>query len=864
MWGEDMKFSICGRTSRSFLALLVSVASIGMIIPASAQGNGAKLDTQARFDSEIPVLVRARQIKSALQTDVLVQKKTTERGIVRARAIDLDFQVLQTVSATLAVAGGPQVIQIPFFEDTPLLAEITDIGATYSGGQAFTGHIPGVLHSTVVLVNNQGVVSINVSSPANKYAIHGSFETGYVASELRDLNLPDHVSPPRKINAAPLPEPLPRAVTVGDAIQTAADTGAVMDVMVVYTPVVRVNNGGTAQINANIDAQIVYTNQIYQNSGVVQRLRLVYRGEVAYAEVSIDTDLTRLQDPNDGFLDTVPVLRDIYKADFVSLWGNYPTTCGLGYEMQTENLNFAPNAYNAVNSPGCTGSGSATMAHELGHNMGLKHDNFVETVAISNVTPEAGGAAVDITYAHGYVDTVHRFRTVMAYDDQCLATAPGTPCTRIPNFSNPGILFNGFTTGNATLAHERQALNDTRETTANFRTGLPDAAFTGPGIVVFFPATYTVAESGGSVLLNVERHVGFMGAISVTYATVSGTATAGADFTVTTGTLNWASGDTSARTITVPILQDTILEGNESFTVTLSNPVGGVSIGALNGTTTAATVTITDDEPDNFPAGGVFPSGYSTPPASAASPWTVNLADGFQSPSSMQSAAVFGPGGSAFANSDLEYISTFPAGNMTFNYRVSSYSTGFGRLEFMIDGIVPAAFTPVGGETGWLAASVPLTAGTHRLTWRFKNSLTFPCANANPPPPGGGACADRAWIDNVTVPLIPTNSTTTLSSSRNPSVVGQAVTLTATVAGSSGIATGSVAFRDGGNLIVGCTSLPMVGGAAYCATSTLPKGARSITAQYSGNLAYSPSNSNTLVQNVQSSSVAPILYFLQD
>ena len=73
------------------------------------------------------------------------------------------------------------------------------------------------------------------------------------------------------------------------------------------------------------------------------------------------------------------------------------------------------------------------------------------------------------------------------------------------------------------------------------------------------------------------------------YATANGTATAGLDFTATTGTLSFGVGETS-KTIVVPILPDAVDELPETFTVTLSDPIGGATLGAIS----AATVTITD------------------------------------------------------------------------------------------------------------------------------------------------------------------------------------------------------------------------------------------------------------------------------
>ena len=61
--------------------------------------------------------------------------------------------------------------------------------------------------------------------------------------------------------------------------------------------------------------------------------------------------------------------------------------------------------------------------------------------------------------------------------------------------------------------------------------------------------------------------------VSVNYATANGTATAGEDYTATSGTLTFAGGETS-KTVSVPITDDTIDDDNETLTLTLSNASG--------------------------------------------------------------------------------------------------------------------------------------------------------------------------------------------------------------------------------------------------------------------------------------------------
>ena len=72
--------------------------------------------------------------------------------------------------------------------------------------------------------------------------------------------------------------------------------------------------------------------------------------------------------------------------------------------------------------------------------------------------------------------------------------------------------------------------------------------------------------------------------VTVDYATADGTATAGSDYVATSGTLTFLPG-TSSQTVSVVVNGDTTVEGNETFTVNLSNPTNA-SIATAQGTGT--------------------------------------------------------------------------------------------------------------------------------------------------------------------------------------------------------------------------------------------------------------------------------------
>ncbi|MBD2301822.1 hypothetical protein H6G28_24990 [Nostoc sp. FACHB-190] len=76
--------------------------------------------------------------------------------------------------------------------------------------------------------------------------------------------------------------------------------------------------------------------------------------------------------------------------------------------------------------------------------------------------------------------------------------------------------------------------------------------------------------------------------ITVNYSTANASATAGSDYTATTGTLTFSPGVTS-QVINIPILNDSLNEVDESFILRLTSPIN-----ATLGTTTSVTTTITD------------------------------------------------------------------------------------------------------------------------------------------------------------------------------------------------------------------------------------------------------------------------------
>ena len=136
-------------------------------------------------------------------------------------------------------------------------------------------------------------------------------------------------------------------------------------------------------------------------------------------------------------------------------------------------------------------------------------------------------------------------------------------------------------------------------------------------------------------------------------------------------------------------------------------------------------------------------------------------------------------------------------------------------------------------SSGAASSVLRTAAGTWSITAEYVGDSTFVSSTSTP----------------VNLVVNQASTTTTLTSSPNPSGVGQSVTLTATVSGQfGGLPTGSVAFSNGntslGSVTLGATNQ------AVLTTTALPLGTDSITAVYSGDSNFTGSTSAAVSQVV--------------
>jgi glucose/arabinose dehydrogenase len=100
----------------------------------------------------------------------------------------------------------------------------------------------------------------------------------------------------------------------------------------------------------------------------------------------------------------------------------------------------------------------------------------------------------------------------------------------------------------------------------------------------------SVAESTPTAILTLVRSGSLDQVATINFAASNGSALAGSDYTASSGTVTFAAGQ-ATQTISVPIINDTAPESDESFTITLNNPTG-----AALGAQSTTTVSILDND----------------------------------------------------------------------------------------------------------------------------------------------------------------------------------------------------------------------------------------------------------------------------
>lgn len=676
-------------------------------------------------------------------------KSLSAPGVARARPVRLDIDALREIESLVA-RGFPARIEVAPFDDVLLNIEITSIERPRAETIAYHGVIEGRMDSSVVFVRTGDVVGMEAHLGERHFRVQYLGVAGFEAREMDLTAVPMHpewptsrVAPAGGKSDAHRESPSSPASMPGNAKML--EDGSAIDLLVVYTPKGRSQYGGTAGMESLIDTMVAGVNQVFANSLVNTRIRLVASAEINYVEQGDYTNQMGeiYMSYEGGPLRVVYDLRDAYSADLIAYISgdNTASACGAA-PLFNEYPMFAKR--DAVMAMVHFCANNQTMAHEIGHLMGIFHDRnnspTNETVTVAGVV---------YTDNFGYVDTTNRFTDVMAYVSDCLAQ--GISCVRLPYFSSKSVNvvapFNDAVVpiGNS-VNNAANILGATRVAVANFRPHVDRGAG-------FRFTRYSVSE-GDSVQLTLTRVGSLSLGTRVNWRTENGTALAGQDFLAASGSVFWAAGEGGDKTISVSVQTDALNEGNEHFGVSLS------SDGAL--TNASADITLLDTANDLFPIDCEMPPGF-TQAIGADAGWHVASDESAEGGCALKSLPI--------ANGEtaaISYTGMFAAGEIRFRRRVDS-ELGWDFFQFEIDGVAQgencvladrscagngAASATASGATDWSqpgsVLSFPVSAGVRTITFRYRKDAEC-CAEG----------ADAAWVDALFLPLAQNVAVTT-------------------------------------------------------------------------------------------------------
>ena len=126
----------------------------------------------------------------------------------------------------------------------------------------------------------------------------------------------------------------------------------------------------------------------------------------------------------------------------------------------------------------------------------------------------------------------------------------------------------------------------------NLSTTIPGPSVGEPALSV---SDASANEADESIGFAVTLSAAASATVTVDYATADGTATAGADYTATSGTLTFQTGDTQ-KTISVLIIDDLVEDDGETLTLTLSN-ASGATLADAEATGTIHNTEVTEPDP---------------------------------------------------------------------------------------------------------------------------------------------------------------------------------------------------------------------------------------------------------------------------
>ena len=330
------------------------------------------------------------------------------------------------------------VFKLPLFSDTVVSLYKTGMSTDSLGNTVWTGRVLGAKSGEATLVFGHGQIAGSVRVGERSFTITALADGSTQVVEVNPGKRP-HADPLRRPGRAAAPSAAAvNSIAAAPATAAATAVTTTVNVLIAYTPKAVTDD---PNITNSISLAVSYTNQVFANSGMSVRINLVGTMEVAYTGDTSGSSTTILNDATDGTngFAAVHTRRDALGADLVQVWSHFSDACGLSWILEDANTvptsEEAPYGYNIISTAFGNGCLTDAVAHELGHNMGAKHDRYEDDP----------NDLLTSQFNFGYVDVADRLMTIMSYPNKC--DDSGVTCAIIPYHSSPNLTYQGAVLG---------------------------------------------------------------------------------------------------------------------------------------------------------------------------------------------------------------------------------------------------------------------------------------------------------------------------------------------------------------------------------------------------------------------------------
>ena len=385
---------------------------------------------------------------NAQATELNVTNRTIPQEFLKEAKSSRKFTINPTLQKAMSIRIG-DMVDLQLFEGETFMATVSDISTGLNGNFTITlklNDYPMAFGYITTGKNGKSLFFVSIPELNRKFTSRSSInsQTDYLIEFMDGIDL-KLINDEKKI-----PKIIPentgsrlmesRASQIGSgAVNCLRDPGlsdtdpATLDVLIVYTQKAltwaNANEGGISNLlnGALFQAQAVLDNQ--GNGDVINFVHAALTDYIEDPSTSMDVDLDRLTDTNDGFMDEVHQLRKQYNADIVVLIEENNINGGMGWVLMDGVSGDYDYAFCVVRVQ--QASGTTALIHEIGHNMSMMHEKQQYGTPLPNPL---------YPYGWGYFWTVSgtTYGSVMSYEG-----------TETPFFSNPNAFHSGVPTGTA-------------------------------------------------------------------------------------------------------------------------------------------------------------------------------------------------------------------------------------------------------------------------------------------------------------------------------------------------------------------------------------------------------------------------------